>query len=85
MKYNWLITFRSVTFAQKGERVLKKAGIDCAMQRTPKELSKRGCGYCLRLLSKDAMAAVELLNDNAVSYGKIYAMSGEGRLEERVL
>ncbi len=85
MKYNRIITFRSVTFAQKGERLLKKAGIDCTMQRTPKELSKRGCGYCLRLQAKDAMTAVELLNDNAVSYGKFYAMTEGGRIEEREL
>ena len=85
MKYNWLITFRSVTFAQKGERLLKNKGIDCAMQRTPKELSQRGCGYCLRLQAKDAMAAVDLLQENAVSYGKTYAMTEKGRIEERAL
>jgi len=85
MKHNWLITFRSVTFAQKGERLLKNMGIDCSMQRTPKELSKRGCGYCLRLQAKDAMAAVELLQEHSVSYGKIYALTEGGRPEERVL
>ena len=85
MKNNWLITFRSVTFAQKGERVLQKAGIDCTLQRTPKELSKQGCGYCLRLRAKDVMNAVELLRENQVSYGKTYVLKGDGRPEERVL
>ncbi|MBP3305184.1 MAG: DUF3343 domain-containing protein [Oscillospiraceae bacterium] len=85
MKNNWLITFRSVTFAQKGERVLQKAGIDCTLQRTPKELSKQGCGYCLRVRAKDVMNAVELLRENQVSYGKTYALKDDGRPEERVL
>jgi len=85
MKYNWLITFRSVTFAQKGERLLNKAGISCMLQRTPKLLSERGCGYCLRLQMKDAMAAVELLQENEVSYGKIYALTEGGAPQERVL
>ena len=85
MKNNGLITFRSVTFAQKGERVLQKAGIDCTLQRTPKELSKQGCGYCLRVRAKDVMNAVELLRENQVSYGKTYALKGDGRPEERVL
>ena len=49
MKQDWLITFRSVTLAQKGERALKQAEIFCSLQRTPKMLSERGCGYCLRL------------------------------------
>lgn len=85
MKYNWLITFRSVTFAQKGERLLKKAGIFCTLQRTPRELSQRGCGYCLRIHGRDAMTAVELLRGSDVAYEKTYAVAEEGRPEERVL
>ena len=85
MKNNWLITFRSVTFAQKAERILNKAGIGCMLQRTPKILSERGCGYCLRLQMKDAMAAVELLREQEVSYGKIYALTDGGMPQERVL
>ena len=85
MNHNWLITFRSVTFAQKGERLLKKAGISCMLQRTPKVLSEKGCGYCLRMQMKDAMAAVELLRENEVNYGKIYALTESGVPQERVL
>ena len=85
MKNEWLITFRSVTFAQKGERLLKRSGIECMLQRTPKELSERGCGYCLRLRAKDAMDAVELLRENQLTFGKIYSLSASGRPEERSL
>lgn len=84
MKKDWMITFRSVTFAQKGERLLKRAGIDCVMQRTPKELSERGCGYCLRLRGADALEAVGLLKENQLTYGKIYALTAL-HPEERVL
>lgn len=85
MKNYWLITFRSVTFAQKGERVLREAGIDCTLQRTPRELSKQGCGYCLRVRAKEVMNAVELLRERQVSYSKTYALKDDGRPEERVL
>ncbi len=85
MKNIWLITFRSVTFAQKGERQLKMAGITCTMQRTPKELSERGCGYCLRIPGRDAMAAVEILREKQVSFGKVYALTEDGIPEERML
>ena len=85
MKYNWLITFRSVTFAQKGERVLKNGGISCQLQRTPKLLSERGCGYCLRMQMKDAMTATELLQEKGIAYGKIYALTEGGIPQERVL
>ena len=74
MKVDWLITFRSSTAAQKGERSLKRAEILCILQRTPKQLSERGCGYCLRIRREDGMGAVELLREQRVSYGKVYSM-----------
>ena len=34
MKF-FYITFRSVTYAQRGERTLQKAGLRCTLLRTP--------------------------------------------------
>jgi len=85
MKNDWLITFRSVTFAQRGERLMKQEGIFCTLQRTPRELSERGCGYCLRLRGRDAMAAVSLLQRGSLSFGKVYRLSDDGKPEERTL
>ena len=34
-----LITFRSVTYAQRGERSLTRRGIGCTVMRTPKSVS----------------------------------------------
>lgn len=84
MKNEMLITFRSITFAQRGERVLKRAGISCTMQRTPRVLAQRGCGYCLRIQARDAMTAVQIFREQELSYGKVYAVSGD-RVEERTL
>ena len=85
MKNEWLITFRSVTFAQRGERVLHSRGIQCAMQRTPKKLTERGCGYCLRLRDGDVRKAVEILRREKLSYEKVYAVSDDSITEERIL
>lgn len=85
MNHQWLITFRSVTYAQKAERLLKNAGILCALQRTPKELSNRGCGYCLRLQGREALKAAQLLQDAQLPYEKVYALTDRGIPEERVL
>ena len=78
MKSDWLITFRSVTFAQKGERRLKSAGIDCILQRTPKELSERGCGYCLRLRWYHGDRAITALREKGIAYGKVYTLEEDG-------
>lgn len=85
MKNDWLITFRSITFAQKGEGKLRQAGIFCDLHRTPRLLSERGCGYCLRIHGKDAVAAVTLLREQQILFGKVYALDGNGHPEERQL
>lgn len=85
MKNDWLITFRSITFAQKGERRLRQDGISCDLLRTPRALSERGCGYCLRIRGKDAVAAVALLREQEILFGKVYAVTGSGKPEERQL
>ena len=72
------ITFRSVTYAQKAERILKKAGLECTLQRTPKELSVRGCGYCLGLHPGQVGWAAQLLDAEKVDYGKLYASTAVG-------
>ena len=78
------ITFRSVTPAQRGQRVLQKAGVDIILQRTPRFMEERGCGYCLRLRPGDLHRAVELLRRENVAFSKVYATVG-GNLEERML
>jgi hypothetical protein len=85
MKNEWLITFRSVTYAQRGEKVLRSGKISCQMQRTPKHLTERGCGYCLRLSETDALKGVMLLRREKLAYEKIYALLEYGRTEERML
>ena len=72
------ITFRSVTVAQRGERLLKSGGIDCVLQRTPRWMEERGCGYCLRLRWYHGDRAVAALQEKGVSYGKIYTVGEDG-------
>ncbi len=85
MQFNWLITFRSVTFAQKAQRVLSGDDIHCQLRRTPKALSRRGCGYCLWLRQTEAVRAVSLLRRQEASFEKVYALDSQGVPEERAL
>ncbi len=79
---SYLITFRSVTFAQKAQWACKRADIGCFLRRTPKELSRRGCGYCLQLRPDKITAAKDLLDREKMDYGKCYGIREDGRLEE---
>lgn len=77
------ITFRSITPAQRGQRVLASAGIECTLQRTPKQLAQQGCGYCLRLRPGEVVRAVALLREHGLPFSKVYAgyESGPQELE----
>lgn len=82
MDGHWLITFRSITFGQKGERVLRSGGIASSLRKTPKMISARGCGYCLQLRANDGPEALRLLQNAQVGYIGIYLLSGDGNVEE---
>ena len=81
----YFITFRSVTFAQRGEGVLKRKGVDCTLQRTPRMLEERGCGYCLRIRHQDVATAVALLQGQQVPYRRLYVHRKDGSMEELAL
>lgn len=77
----FVITFRSVTHAQRGERVLRAAGFRCGLQRTPKWMEEQGCGYSLRLWAEDMEPAVAVLNRNRIPFRKRYRQGADGILE----
>ena len=82
---NYYITFRSITYAQRGEQILRRAGIDCILRRTPKQMTKRGCGYSLQLRGNAFLPAMELLQAEQLPFGQVYALDDRGVLEEVTL
>lgn len=76
-----LITFRSVTPAQRGESLLRREGITATLQRTPRVLAEQGCGYSIRLSCGQLQLAVEALRQKGIAYRKTYHMRG-GNPEE---
>lgn len=82
MRYGY-ITFRSITFAQRGQRALQRGGIESALLRTPGALSERGCGYCLRIRPKKLERAICLLRDEQAAFSRVLVQRENGELEER--
>ena len=78
----YLITFRSVTYAQRGESILGRHGIRCTLQRTPRWMEEQGCGYSLRLQTRQITEAVKLLRQEQIPMRKVYRQNGDGTLEE---
>ncbi len=81
MKF-YYVTFRSVTFAQRAERILSQAGYRCTLLRTPRWMEEQGCGYALRIWAKDIGDTAALLRGHRVPLRRIYLQQGDGQLEE---
>ena len=81
---NCLITFRSVTPAQRAELALRRAGVDCVMRRTAKWMEEQGCGYSLHLNCEQLPGAVEFMRAKGIHYGKVYR-KGDGEPQELTL
>ena len=79
---NCMITFRSVTPAQRAEEALRRTGVECTIQRTPKWMEEKGCGYSLKLDCQDIMVAAALLRQRGIPFRKVYAVDENGNPEE---
>jgi len=81
----YYFTFRSVTFAQRGEKLLSRQNFRVSLLRTPRWMEEQGCGYALKLWSRDISTAVQLLQDARIQLRRIYAQQEDGHLEEVTL
>ncbi len=81
----FLITFKSVTYAQNGARVLANNGIITHLVRPATVLARGSCGYALRMNAIGASKAVRLLRQKNVPFaGLFYEMLG-GEIREAEL
>ena len=55
---HYLILARSVTYAQRMQRAVSRAGIRCRMFRAPRDLSDSGCAYAIELEPADLANAL---------------------------
>ena len=81
----YYITFRSVTFAQRGEKILAQKNIRVNLMRTPRWMEEQGCGYALKLWSNEIRYPLQLLRENRVQLRRVYAQREDGTMEEVML
>lgn len=79
---SYFITFRSITYAQRGEQALNKGGIKCRLRRTPRWMEERGCGYGVEASLGNLEEGLRLLKRQGIPWRKTWAMGPEGGMEE---
>jgi hypothetical protein len=80
--YFYYITFRSVTYAQRAEKLLNRQGFRVNLMRTPRWMEEQGCGYALKLWTDSIASAAGLLREHKIQLRRIYVQPEDGQLEE---
>lgn len=76
-----LILARSVTYAQRMQRALNRAGIRSQLFRAPRDLTDLGCAYVVRISPYNLGAALPLLRREGLGPLRIYVQRG-GDIQE---
>ena len=79
---HYLITCRSLTYAQKAARVLERAGLTALIMRTPKGLSREGCSYCVKVSERRGALALAILKENDARVSRVFLQYPTGETRE---
>lgn len=78
----YLITCRSLTYAQKASRALERVGITATIMRTPKCLSKEGCSYCVKVSERRGAPALAILQEADIRISRVFLLYPTGKTRE---
>ena len=79
---SYFVTFRSVTYAQRGEQALSRAGVQTRLRRTPRWMEERGCGYGVEVKLGTLEEGLALLRRQQIPWRRIWLMKSGGEMEE---
>lgn len=79
---HYLLTFRSLTYAQRASRVLERAGVTGTVSRVPKSAATRGCAYCIIVAARHKERALGVLGPAGLSPERVLLRRENGSLEE---
>ena len=71
-----LILCRSMTHAQRSQRLLERNGIVSSLVKAPVNLTRSGCGYAL-ILRRHGAEGIRILKDADMLSGKIYEKNND--------
>ncbi len=79
---SYFITFRSITYAQRGEQAFLRSGVKCHMRRTPRWMEERGCGYGVEVALAELGDGLKLLRQQGIPWRKTWLLKSGGEVEE---
>lgn len=78
----YLIICRSLTYAQKTEAALERAGITAHIMRSPRTISGTGCSHAVKVSERRLADALTVLKRVDMAPERVYIMSADGSYKE---
>lgn len=78
---HYLLTFRSLTYAQRAARVLERAGVTGTVSRVPKTAAAKGCAYCVIVAARHRDMAIQILASAGLGPERTILRNADGTLE----
>ena len=78
---HYIILARSVTYAQRMQKSLSRAGIRCHIFRPPRDLTELGCAYAVRVAVSDLPGALTALHKDRLDPVQIFIYQ-QGQYQE---
>ena len=79
---HYIIMCRSLTYAQRAERLLERAGIYSGLTKAPQGITPEGCTFGVKLQAKHVQRALAVMRGAGVKTGKIFRIAEDGKVEE---
>ena len=81
---HYLILARSVTYAQRMQKVLARAGVRSRIFRAPREVTELGCAYAVRVEHYEIQKAVRVIRGEGLPFVQIFVFRN-GAYQEAAL
>jgi hypothetical protein len=78
----YLLTCRSLTYAQRAAKSLERAGITAIVTKVPQLIASDGCGYCVKVSAKHVSNALIALKDAELYPIKMFVQYADGNYGE---
>lgn len=78
----YVIMCRTISYAQRGERILGRNNIASYIVKAPQHLTSEGCSYGLRVGERSRDKAVVILRNSGIRLGKIFRVGSDGTYTE---
>lgn len=78
----YLIICRSLTYAQRTQVALERAGITAHIMRSPRTISDTGCSHAVKVSERRLADALTVLKRVDMSPERVYIMSSDGSYKE---